>query len=219
LTMNPAGSAGEALTQVRGPSGRQSAAAIPASEAFSASRGSSSNTPSPGEESLGSGATDGDDGDDASGYWLLCAVICSGTGLYVGEGQLGDLFCMLHTSDGVCRSRTVSAATCVIWRKECMVCCVRCPAVCGRPVREGRAIAFAPHLVNSVLTSPPLVPPFPCRPTRRRLLGWCTATPIRPGRQMEMAMRLCCLCVAQSGRRTLSSPCGMGARVLKRQFP
>ena len=65
---------------------------------------SGSDTPSP-----HSAATDGDDGDDASGYWLLCAVICSGKGLYVGEGQLGDLFCMLHTSDGVCRSRTVSA--------------------------------------------------------------------------------------------------------------
>ena len=72
------------------------------------SRASSSETPSPGEESVCSVATDGDDGDDASGYWLLCAVICSGKGLYVGEGQLGDLFCMLHTSDGVCRSRTVS---------------------------------------------------------------------------------------------------------------
>jgi hypothetical protein len=64
---------------------------------------SGSDTPSP-----HSAATDGDDGDDASGYWLLCAVICSGKGLYVGEGQLGDVFCMLHTSDGVCRSRTVS---------------------------------------------------------------------------------------------------------------
>jgi len=38
--------------------------------------------------------------------WLLCAVVVSGKGLYVGEGTLGDLFCMLHTSDGVCRSRT-----------------------------------------------------------------------------------------------------------------
>ena len=71
------------------------------------SRRSSSETPSPGEESVGSAATDGEDGDDTSGYWLLCAVICSGKGLYVGDGQLGDLFCMLHTSDGVCRSRTV----------------------------------------------------------------------------------------------------------------
>ena len=70
---------------------------------------SSSETPSPGEDSVASGATDGDDGDDTSGYWLLCAVICSGKGLYVGEGQIGDLFCMLHTSDGVCRSRTVRA--------------------------------------------------------------------------------------------------------------
>jgi len=75
----------------------------------SSSRGSGSETPSPGEESVTSGATDGDDGDDPSGYWLLCAVISSGSGLYVGEGQLGDLFCMLHTSDGVCRSRTVRA--------------------------------------------------------------------------------------------------------------
>jgi len=79
----------------------------------SSSRGSGSSrgseTPSPGEESVTSGATDGDDGDDSSGYWLLCAVISSGSGLYVGEGQLGDLFCMLHTSDGVCRSRTVRA--------------------------------------------------------------------------------------------------------------
>jgi hypothetical protein len=38
--------------------------------------------------------------------WLLCAVVVSGKGLYVGDGTLGDLFCMLHTSDGVCRSRT-----------------------------------------------------------------------------------------------------------------
>ena len=69
-------------------------------------RTSGSETPSPGEESVGSAAAEADDDDDTSGYWLLCAVICSGKGLYVGDGQIGDLFCMLHTSDGVCRSRT-----------------------------------------------------------------------------------------------------------------
>ena len=69
-------------------------------------RTSGSETPSPGEESVGSAAAEADDDDDTSGYWLLSAVICSGKGLYVGDGQIGDLFCMLHTSDGVCRSRT-----------------------------------------------------------------------------------------------------------------
>lgn len=58
------------------------------------------------------GATEGGDvAEEASSAggeedWLLCAVVVSGKGLYVGDGTLGDLFCMLHTSDGVCRSRT-----------------------------------------------------------------------------------------------------------------
>uniref|UniRef100_A0A7S0E576 Cyclic nucleotide-binding domain-containing protein n=1 Tax=Hanusia phi TaxID=3032 RepID=A0A7S0E576_9CRYP len=52
------------------------------------------------------GLTDGEDFDENAEYWLLCAVVCSGKNLFVGEEQLGDLFCMLHTSDGVCRSRT-----------------------------------------------------------------------------------------------------------------
>ncbi len=45
---------------------------------------------------------------DTADFWLLCAVVCSGKGLYVGNNTLGDLFCMLHTSDGSVRSRTVS---------------------------------------------------------------------------------------------------------------
>lgn len=103
----PAGST-EEDSAASGTGGDRDAAASLNNPVMDGSRRSSSETPSPGEESAGSAATDGDDGDDASGYWLLCAVICSGKGLYVGEGQLGDLFCMLHTSDGVCRSRTVS---------------------------------------------------------------------------------------------------------------
>jgi hypothetical protein len=40
--------------------------------------------------------------------WLLNVVICSGRDLLVGRNVAGDLFCMLHTFDGVSRSKTVS---------------------------------------------------------------------------------------------------------------
>ena len=39
--------------------------------------------------------------------WLLNVVICSGRDLFVGKNTAGDLFCMLHTFDGVSRSKTV----------------------------------------------------------------------------------------------------------------
>ena len=42
--------------------------------------------------------------------WLLNVVICSGRDLWVGKNVAGDLFCMLHTFDGVSRSKTVSSA-------------------------------------------------------------------------------------------------------------
>jgi hypothetical protein len=46
--------------------------------------------------------------DGEGGQWLLCVVVCSGDGLYVGADRMcGDIFCMLHTYDGVTRSRTV----------------------------------------------------------------------------------------------------------------
>jgi hypothetical protein len=43
--------------------------------------------------------------------WLLNVVICSGRDLFVGHKTEGDLFCMLHTFDGVSRSRTVSSVS------------------------------------------------------------------------------------------------------------
>ena len=47
------------------------------------------------------------DGDANQDHWLLCVVVCSGSGLYVGSDKsCGDIFCMLHTYDGVIRSKT-----------------------------------------------------------------------------------------------------------------
>lgn len=65
------------------------------------------------EAPTGSNAPLVDDGGGGSkeeeGHWLLCVVVCLGEGLYVGPKRTcGDIFCMLHTYDGVCRSRTVS---------------------------------------------------------------------------------------------------------------
>ena len=42
--------------------------------------------------------------------WLLNAVICSGRNLFIGSKTVGDLFCLLHTYDGVSRSRMVRLA-------------------------------------------------------------------------------------------------------------
>jgi hypothetical protein len=48
--------------------------------------------------------------DTDGGQWLLCVVVCSGDGLFVGADRMcGDIFCMLHTYDGINRSRTVSS--------------------------------------------------------------------------------------------------------------
>jgi hypothetical protein len=72
--------------------------------AETASQHADSNPPANSRDDMGS--TD----ESSESSWLLNVVICSGRDLFVGQNMAGDLFCMLHTFDGVSRSRTVSKA-------------------------------------------------------------------------------------------------------------